>query len=80
VAVPNPAADTASLVLTLPRAAAAVRVALYDALGRTVAVVHDGPLGAGTHRLALAASSLAPGVYVARAVAGTGAVTARLTR
>jgi hypothetical protein len=48
-------------------------MALYDVLGREVAVLHDGPLAAGAHRLALDASRLPPGVYVVRAVgAGLG--------
>jgi len=65
---PNPSAGNAALTLALP-SAQAVRVAVVDALGRTVAVVHDGPLAAGRHRLALPAA-LAPGVY---AVVGAGA-------
>ena len=73
---PNPARGAASLGLTLGRPSEA-RVVVYDLLGRAVAVVHDGPLGAGPHRLALTEAS-APGVYVVRATAGGEAVTARL--
>jgi len=65
---PNPSSGASSVTLTLA-SAQAVRVAVVDALGRTVAVVHDGPLAAGRHRLALPAA-LAPGVY---AVVGAGA-------
>ena len=48
---------------------------LTYALGRRVAVLHEGPLAAGTHAVALDASRLAPGVYVVRAV-GVGGATA----
>jgi hypothetical protein len=65
---PNPSSGASSVSLTLP-SAQAVRVAVVDALGRTLAVAHDGTLSAGRHRLALPAG-LAPGVY---AVVGAGA-------
>jgi len=79
---PNPSAGAASVVLTIP-SAQAVRVAVTDALGREVAVLHDGPLGAGRHRLALptgsagSGSGLAPGVYAVRASSPAGDATAR---
>ena len=47
---------------------ARVRLAVYDALGREVAVLLDGPLGAGTHAAPFDGSALPAGVYVARAV------------
>ena len=54
-----------------------VRVEAFDALGRSVAVLHDGPLAAGqTARLALDAGALPSGVYVVR-VAGESFVTSR---
>jgi len=62
---PNPSSGASSVTLTLP-SAQALRVAVVDALGRTVAVLHDGPLAAGRHRLALPAT-LAPGVYAVTA-------------
>ncbi len=74
---PNPSRGETIAALTLG-SAAAVRVAVYDALGREVAVVHDSPLPAGEHRLAFDASRLAPGVYVVSAVAGAWRSTARL--
>ena len=63
--VPNPFADEATMSVTLP-AAAGVRVALVDVLGREVAVLADGPHEAGPHPIAIAGAGLAPGVYVAR--------------
>lgn len=43
-----------------------VHLAVYDALGRRVAVLHDGPLSPGTHRFAWT-DVAAAGVYVVRA-------------
>ena len=63
---PNPTAGPATLRLTAP-GAVDVRVEVYDALGRRVAVVHDGPAVARAFPLDVA--RLAPGVYTARAVA-----------
>ena len=75
---PNPSSGSVALVLTLPTAEARVRVAVYDGIGREVAAAHEGPLGAGTHRLTLDTGRLAPGVYVARVTVGGAAATARL--
>jgi hypothetical protein len=66
---PNPAASHATVRLDLP-SARAVRVAVFDVLGRRVAVLHDGPLGAGAHRLRLDASALPIGTYFVRVEAG----------
>ena len=66
--VPNPVADRAALNVEVA-SDAAVRIVVHDASGRAVAVALDGALAAGSHRLALNASALAPGVYVAHVVA-----------
>jgi hypothetical protein len=66
---PNPsrsAAGGATVALTLAEPEE-VRVAVYDVLGRAVAVLHEGPLAAGTARLALPA-----GVYIMRATVSEG--------
>jgi hypothetical protein len=76
--VPNPARAGASLTLTLDRPEA-VTAALYDALGRRVAVLHDGPLGAGPHAFPLDAARLPAGVYVVRVETPAAALTHRLT-
>ncbi|HLT47764.1 MAG TPA: T9SS type A sorting domain-containing protein [Rubricoccaceae bacterium] len=72
---PHPFRGAARIALSVP-AAQTVRVGVYDALGREVAVLHDGPLAAGTHVLALDGRGLAAGVYVVRAE-GTGGVALR---
>jgi hypothetical protein len=67
---PNPASLQTVVELELP-SANKVRVAVFDVLGRRVAVLHDGPLGAGAHRLRLDASALPAGVYVVRAASAS---------
>ncbi len=65
-AYPNPFAERATVALTLG-AAQQVTVAVYDVLGREVAVLHDGPLTVGDHRFTLGAVSLPTGAYLVRA-------------
>ncbi len=63
---PNPFRGTATVTLSLPQAQR-VEVALFDVLGRRVAVLHAGPLSGGEHALTLDATALPSGVYVVRA-------------
>jgi hypothetical protein len=67
---PNPARGAATVAFTLA-APGEARLAVYDALGRRVALLAEGPFAAGTrHAVALDASRLAPGAYVVRLEAG----------
>lgn len=50
-----------------------VRLALYDALGREVAVLTEGVREAGHHTVSLDGRALAPGMYVTRLQVGSGA-------
>ncbi len=70
-AYPNPFRQQTTFALDVPEAAR-VMVAVYDALGRRVAVLLDGEVEAATHRLSFDASSLPSGVYLVRAT-GAGA-------
>ncbi len=63
---PNPASSEALIELSIPEAING-RVALYDLLGREVALLAEGRFEAGTHRLALGAQGLPSGVYFIRA-------------
>ena len=74
-ASPNPFRGGARITLAVP-SAQPVRVGVYDALGREVAVLLDGEAEAGAHALALDGRGLAAGVYVVRAE-GAGAVAVR---
>ena len=76
---PNPAPGAARVDLAVAEAQT-VRVELYDALGRRVAVVFDGPVAARTTvPVAVASGTLAAGTYVLRVVGETFADTRRLT-
>ena len=75
---PNPVSTGGVVRVSLPEAGA-VRVVVYDVLGRQVAVLADGERSAGTHDVVLDAGHLAPGVYVVRLTAGEATVVRRVT-
>ena len=66
---PTPTSTRATATLTLP-AGGHARLAVYDALGREVAVVFDGEMKPGEATFALPVDELASGVYIVRAIAG----------
>lgn len=67
---PNPTAAATAVRLTVPEAGV-VRVVVFDALGRAVATLHDGPVGAGEVDVRWdGARRSAAGVYVIRATMG----------
>ncbi len=80
--IPNPFNPRTTLRFHLPDAQTA-RLAMYDAAGREVAVLADGPLGAGWHEAAwdgtdASGHTVASGVYFAR-LQGEGGVEAKKT-
>ncbi len=75
---PNPASSAAQLRITLPEAAP-VTVSVFSTLGREVAHVAAGTLGAGAHVLGLDTAAWPAGVYVVRVTAGGQTATSRLT-
>ena len=75
---PNPFARWATVALSLMEASD-VLVAVYDVLGREVAVLREGWLEAGTHRFDLRGRALPTGVYVVRAETGARTLTERIT-
>ncbi|NBC18938.1 MAG: T9SS type A sorting domain-containing protein [Bacteroidetes bacterium] len=76
---PNPFNPEARFSLMVRRAQH-VEVAVYDALGRRVRVLHDGPLAAGTARsFVVEGHGLKSGVYFIRAVGETFVATQRAT-
>ena len=77
-AYPNPAAGRATVAFALPEAAE-VRVAVYDVLGRRVALLAEGAFEAGRHEVAFDGSALPAGLYVVRLQAGAAVRTQRLT-
>ncbi|MEM6328375.1 MAG: carboxypeptidase regulatory-like domain-containing protein [Bacteroidota bacterium] len=68
---PNPTRGVAQAAFVL-EASGPVRVSVYDALGREVAVVADRSLAAGAHQIPVRAA-LAPGLYVLRLETAAGA-------
>lgn len=77
-AAPNPAGGMVHVSVEV-EASQPISVALYDALGRHRAQLHDGPLGAGRHAFQLDAGALAPGLYFVRATSPTEAAVHRIT-
>ena len=67
---PNPFNPTTTIRFALPQAEA-VRLAVYDMLGREVRVLIDGPLSAGQHTATFEAGALASGMYLYRIEAGS---------
>lgn len=59
---PNPFNASTTLGITLPRTGQA-RVSVVDVLGRTVAVLQDGVLAAGGHRIGFSGATLPSGMY-----------------
>lgn len=66
---PNPFSGATTLSFDLPEARD-VELLVFDARGRRVAVVVDGPMDAGRYRMAWSDPGLVPGVYFARLRAG----------
>jgi hypothetical protein len=70
LAGPNPFRAETALTFELAEAGPA-RVAVYDVLGREVAVLHDGPATMDAQTVRLAAGALPAGLYVVRLAAGS---------
>ncbi|MDX1547293.1 MAG: T9SS type A sorting domain-containing protein, partial [Rhodothermales bacterium] len=66
---PNPFNPTTTIEFARPRTAD-VRLAVYDLLGREVAVLVDGLRGPGTHRVEVDAARWSSGLYLYRLEAG----------
>ena len=79
LAGPNPFTVATTLSLRVDRTQA-VRVEMLDLLGRSVAVLHDGPVVAGAaFPVRIAAAGLPAGVYVVRAAGESFSLTERVT-
>ena len=66
---PNPFNPSTEIRFTMPEAAD-VRLTVYDALGREVARLANGPMGPGYQHVRFDASGLPSGVYLYRLEAG----------
>jgi hypothetical protein len=76
---PNPLSGAPGRVRYDVQATGPVQVAVYDVLGREVAVLAEGVAAAGLHEAALDTSALAPGVYVLRLTAAGETLTQTVT-
>ena len=74
---PNPFNPSTSISYQLPESGR-IRLAVYDLLGRTVAVLVDGWATAGVHRGNWNAAGAASGVYICRLTAPTGTRTIKM--
>lgn len=77
-AYPNPFRNLAIVEYALPKPKN-VRLAMYDVLGRRVAVLENGRKDAGRHRVTLRSDRLSSGVYFGRLRAGTQTRTQKIT-
>ena len=68
---PNPFRSETRLTLSVD-AATTMTVAVHDALGRRVALIHDGDVRPGTYTLRVDAGQLPSGLYLVRATNGRG--------
>jgi hypothetical protein len=76
-AYPNPVADRTAIPFAL-EAPQRVRIAVYDALGREVAVAADRTFGAGEQAVDVSVAGLPNGLYFYRLRAGTQTLTRKL--
>ncbi len=75
--VPNPTAGAGTVRYRLAAAGTAT-VAVFDLLGRRVAVLADGPHAAGAHAARLDAGALPSGLYVVRVTQAGAVASSRL--
>ena len=73
---PNPFTASTRLELSVDESTE-LSVAVFDALGRRVALLYEGAVRPGTYSLRVEASDLPPGLYVVRASDGRGASASR---
>ena len=81
---PNPSRSSASLAFTVPMTGRA-RLAIYDASGRRIATLLDGPISAGRHAAewdgrGASGRTTAPGLYFARLETARGVRLAKVVR
>ncbi len=74
----NPSTVIGFTVGTQDHASLHVRLAVYDLLGREVAVLVNGPMSAGAHTVAFDASTLSSGMYIYRIVSNGEQVSRRM--
>ena len=71
---PNPFNPQTTVAFKIPDAGH-IRVAVYDILGREVALLHDGAIQAGSHEVTFRGDALPSGTYFTRMVTNSGVFT-----
>ncbi len=74
---PNPFNPSTTVSFSLPRAST-TRVAVFDVRGREVAVLAEGRLRAGGHRISFDGTGLAAGVYIVKLETDSGAAARKM--
>lgn len=75
----NPSTVIGFTVETQDLASPQVRLAVFDILGREVAVLVDGPMSAGSHSVTFDGSGLSSGLYLVRLTSGSESRVMRMT-
>jgi len=75
---PNPFNPQARFTLDM-KEAQAVRISVFDILGREIQVLHDGSLSAGSTGFVINGAGLPSGLYVVRAAGETFTTSRRMT-
>ena len=75
---PNPFNPTTTIPFALP-SSSEVTLAVYDLLGRRVAVLVEGPMAAGRHEVRFEADHFSSGVYLVRMQSGSFSEVRRMT-
>jgi hypothetical protein len=74
---PNPFNPTTTIACSL-LSAGRVRLAVYDPLGREIAILVDGPQTAGRHSVPFDAGRLSSGMYLYRLKTNSGVLAGRM--
>ncbi|CAN5584431.1 hypothetical protein BH23BAC4_BH23BAC4_11000 [soil metagenome] len=77
-AFPNPVRTSATIALDV-QTAQTIRLAVYDMLGREVAILSDGAVPIGVRHLEFSTTGLAAGLYILRAETVGGSLTQRIS-
>jgi len=77
--VPNPTQGNTEVILSLGKAGR-TQVELQDVLGRPVAIIHEGMMAAGEHRLSVPLERAVAGIYFVRVIQADGSQTVRVVK
>ena len=76
--VPNPVVDFTEISFYLP-SSSKLRLSLLNSLGQEIMILADSKFEAGSHKVAVKAASLEPGVYFYKMASGKENITKQMT-